>query len=90
MISHKTAIKIIDFGTNKDYWFNCKKTINKHKGASMTRVCVSELAWNKCDTKSDLVAVGTTSGSISVYDVSQNSPPKSTFSVKGHDGIFLT
>lgn len=51
----------------------------------MTKVCVSELAWNKYG--SDLVAVGTTSGSVFVYDVQQNSP-KSIFSVKGHDGKF--
>lgn len=50
----------------------------------MTKVCVSELAWNK--SGSDLVAVGTTSGSVFVYDVQQSSP-KATFSVKGHDGM---
>ena len=53
----------------------------------MTKVCVSELAWNKYG--SDLVAVGTTSGFVFVYDVQQNSP-KSTFSVKGHDGNIFT
>jgi hypothetical protein len=51
----------------------------------MTKVCVSELAWNKYG--SDNVACGTTSGYVFVYDVTQNSP-KSTFCVKGHDGKY--
>lgn len=49
----------------------------------MTKVCVSELAWNK--TGNDLVAIGTTSGYVFVYDVQLNSP-KATLAVKGHDG----
>ena len=52
----------------------------------MTKVCVSELAWNKAG--SDVVACGTTSGFVFVYDIAQNAP-KSIFSVKGHDGILI-
>ena len=49
----------------------------------MTRVCVSELSWNKSGT--DYVGVGTTNGFVYVYDV-QNNNAKTIFSVKGHDG----
>ena len=79
----------MEFNTDNEYWFKCLKTINKHKNALMTKVCVSEIAWNKTAEATDFVACGTTSGFVFVYDISQNSP-KSVFSVKGHDGKILT
>ena len=38
---------MFEFNTNREYWFDCKKTIAKHKNVSMTKVCISELSWNK-------------------------------------------
>ena len=63
-------------------WFDCKRTIGKYKGTSIIKTCVSQLAWNKEGV--DLIAIGTTSGYVLVYDAMNSA--KSILQVKGHDG----
>jgi hypothetical protein len=70
---------------NNDYWFECKKSIGKHKGATITKTCVSELAWNKSGKNN--IAIGTTSGYVLIYDVDNSC--KNTLQVKGHDGRII-
>jgi hypothetical protein len=78
------AIKIFELKLQDECWFECKKTIGKYKGTSITKTCVSQLAWNK--QGNDLIAIGTTSGYVVVYEASN--AYKNIMQVKGHDGIW--
>jgi hypothetical protein len=53
----------------------------------MTKVCISELAWNKIP-QSERIAMGTTSGFVFVYD-SNKEICVNSYSNKGHDGILI-
>lgn len=78
------AIKIFELRLQDKCWFDCKKTIGKYKGTTITKACVSQLAWNK-QGNSDNIAIGTTSGYVLLYEASN--PYKNIMQVKGHDGI---
>jgi hypothetical protein len=70
---------------HKECWFENKKNIGKYKGTSITKACVSQLAWNK--EGREALAIGTTSGLVSVYDA--QAPYKNIMLVKGHEGVYF-
>ena len=69
---------------SKDCWFKLEKTYSKYKGATITRACVSQLAWNKGGHET--IAIGTTSGLVLAYDAC--SPYKNILQEKAHEGTF--
>lgn len=59
-------IKIFQLNLGEKCWFDCKKVVSKYRGnISITKTCVSQLAWNK--QGNDFIAIGTTSGYVLVY-----------------------
>jgi hypothetical protein len=85
-LPHNPAIKIFELRLQDKCWFDCRKTIGKYKGTTITKACVSELAWNK--QGNDLIAIGTTSGYVLVYEATN--AYKNIMQIKGHDGTGLS
>ena len=60
-----TGIRIFSLNQKEKCWFDIKKTYGKYKGTTITKACVSQLAWNK--EGREVLAIGTSSGLVLAY-----------------------